>query len=73
MCLKALGYNYYLNGDFKSSEKNLKELLEHVKNIPHLYIDILGYLIHISFFLGKMTVANKYSEKAWAYIKWIKQ
>jgi DNA-binding SARP family transcriptional activator len=64
LCLNALGYNYYLTGDFQRAEKRLKELLKQVQGNPRLCIDILGNLIFISSHLGKMTVADQYFDKA---------
>jgi LuxR family maltose regulon positive regulatory protein len=63
MCLNALGYTYYLIGDFLRAEKRLKELLNQVKGNPHLSINILGHLIFIASHLGKMTIADRYYSK----------
>jgi DNA-binding SARP family transcriptional activator len=60
LCLNALGYMYYLIGDFARAEKRLKELLKQSKDNPHLFINVLGHLIFIVSHLGKMTAADRY-------------
>ncbi len=62
-CQHALGYNYYLTGDFKKSERRLKDLLKQVEN-TRLRIDIMANLIFVTSHLGKMTVADQYYKEA---------
>jgi len=66
VCLKGLGYNYFMIGDFQRAETILKELLTSVLDNARLRFDVLGLLIFTSSHLGKMSDADRYFTEAMA-------
>lgn len=66
LCLKGLGMNDFLIGDFKSAEKTFSELFIKARenNNFELCLDILGLLIFISSHLGDMCAADHYRMEA---------
>ncbi len=60
LCLKELGMQYYLSGEFIKAAKMFKELISNANVDPVLSIEIFGHLTLISSFLGKMKDADRY-------------
>lgn len=73
MCLNALGYNYYLTGDFLRAEKKLKELFKQTEGDPHLSINTIGHLIFILSHLGKMADADRYFRKGMSLLHGLRE
>ncbi|MCK5784867.1 MAG: hypothetical protein KAH06_10485, partial [Desulfobacterales bacterium] len=64
LCLMELGRNYFMTGDLQRAEDRFKELLKY-ENLEHQHrIDILGQMIFITSYLGKMDESDRYYDEA---------
>ncbi len=62
--MSDIGYYYYNTGDYRSAEKVFQDLLIRIPEHSDLYFGILGLLITVSSYLGKLDIADQYYKKA---------
>lgn len=68
-CLIESGLIHFQTGNLPESQKRFQELLDHQDLDPRLQIEILGYLIYISAYLGDMSHADRCFDEALALLK----
>ncbi|MHB8066758.1 MAG: BTAD domain-containing putative transcriptional regulator [Desulfobaccales bacterium] len=63
-CLIESGLIHFQTGNLKEAQKRFQELLDHKDLDPRLQIEVLGYLIYISSYLGDMSHADRCFDEA---------
>ena len=64
ICLADLATCYYTIGDYEKCESLCKELLSRNTPLSHLKFICLGFLIYLSYALGKTSDSDKFMEEA---------
>jgi LuxR family maltose regulon positive regulatory protein len=64
ICLADLATCYYTIGDYEKSESLCKELLTRNTSLSHIKFMCLGFLIYLSYALGKTSDSDRFMEQA---------